>query len=84
MAVAGPTSMKQTVHVPLYQQEQKATGQSVGAPNENSLHPDNSIVTNLHKALLCNGSVNMFQCAKMEGCFSSLLDSNQRTNGLAR
>jgi hypothetical protein len=43
MAVAGPATMSPRVLVPLHQHEQHA-GQSVGAPNVNSLPPDNSIL----------------------------------------
>jgi hypothetical protein len=43
VAVAGPATMEPRVPVPLHQQEQHA-GQSVGAPNVNSLPLDNSML----------------------------------------
>jgi hypothetical protein len=43
MAVAGPATMKTSVPVPLHQNEQQATGQSMEAPNVNSLRLDNML-----------------------------------------
>jgi glutamate mutase epsilon subunit len=43
VAVAGPATMEPRVPVPFHQHEQHA-GQSVGAPNINSLHLDNSML----------------------------------------
>jgi hypothetical protein len=44
MAVARPATMEWRVLVPLYQHEQQATDQSVGAPNVNSWPLDNSMM----------------------------------------
>jgi hypothetical protein len=44
MAAVGTTTMKPRVPVPLHQHEQQATGQSVGAPNVNSLPLDNGML----------------------------------------
>jgi hypothetical protein len=61
VAVVGPATLEPRVPVPLHQQEQQATGQSVGAPNVNSLPLDNNmlrIVTIVHQLMTeFNGAV---------------------------
>jgi hypothetical protein len=61
------------------------------ADGANPYHPilytiHSNIVTDLINALPGNGSVNTHNngsCVSVEECYSSLLDSSQRANGLA-